>query len=74
LGEANVEVQDILPEDHTMTMEYLIYCACERFGILPSEFRQIRRGEQLKMLAFEQIRQVEEIRKFQVFAAKNSMR
>lgn len=69
-----VEVEDILPEDHMTTTEYLIYCACERFGILPHVFRQIRRREQLKMLAFEQIRQVEEIRKFQIFAAKSSMR
>jgi len=41
------------------TMLYSKYAVCERFGMTPSEFNQLGRVEQVRLLAYEGLRRDE---------------
>jgi hypothetical protein len=41
-------------------MDYLVFRACERFGVEPARFVQLPRAEQVRWLGYEELRQAEE--------------
>ena len=51
----------MIPEDMDRTADYIRYRVCERFKIVPSDFKNISRAEQVNLLGYEQVRQTEEI-------------
>lgn len=41
------------------TVEYFVLRACERFGFRPGEFERLDYDEQVRLLAFDQVRREE---------------
>lgn len=42
------------------TVDFFVLRVCERFGVWPEEFEQLEYDEQLRLLAFDQVRREEE--------------
>ena len=62
-----------LPKGKGRSIGYSVLGACERFGLDPREFDRLSRPRQVELIAYDQVRQAEEAKEFELAAQLGAM-